>query len=98
LPGEYLASAAVDCPVSSGFHVFMGEHQMKKLTLCIDNLQVESFPTLELVGRASGTVHARQGAAQAVVLGFAGTDASNCASCDTCKGSNCCGCANSTAA
>jgi len=71
---------------------------MKKLTLCMDDLQVESFPTLALVERASGTVYARQGAGRAVLLGFAETDASNCASCDTCKGPNCCGCANSTAA
>jgi hypothetical protein len=71
---------------------------MKKLTLRMDDLQVESFPTLGLVRRETGTVHARQGAAEAIVLGFAGTDASNCATCDTCKGPNCCGCADSTAA
>jgi hypothetical protein len=71
---------------------------MTKLKLRMDDLHVESFPTLSLVERETGTVHARQGAAQGVVLGFAETDASNCASCDTCKGPNCCGCANSTAA
>jgi hypothetical protein len=71
---------------------------MNKLKLDMDDLQVESFPTLVLAPRESGTVHARQGAADAVILGFADTDASNCASCDTCKGDNCCGCANSTQA
>jgi hypothetical protein len=71
---------------------------MNKLKLSMDDLQVESFPTLERAPRERGTVHARQGAADAVILGFAETDASNCASCDTCKGPNCCGCANSTQA
>lgn len=71
---------------------------MNKLKLCMDELQVESFPTLALVEREAGTVHARQGAPQGVILGFAETDASNCATCDTCKGPNCCGCANSTVA
>lgn len=69
---------------------------MTKLKLHMDDLRVESFPVLEMVARASGTVHARQGAA--VVLGFAETDASNCRTCDTCVGPNCCGCADSTAA
>ena len=71
---------------------------MNKLRLSMDDLRVESFPTLELVPRESGTVHARQGAAEAVIRGFAETDASNCRTCDTCQGPNCCGCADSTAA
>lgn len=63
---------------------------MKKLTLSLDALAVESFEPLAAVPAYAGTVQARG----------AGTDASNCATCDTCQGPNCqgCGCKDSTAA
>jgi hypothetical protein len=69
---------------------------MKKLRLSIDALQVETFQPLALALPEFGTVRARQ--AEDGPAYAAGTDASNCATCETCQGGNCCGCANSTAA
>jgi hypothetical protein len=68
---------------------------MKKLRLSMDALQVETFETLTLAWREVGTVQARVAVANAAYADE-GTDASNCATCDTCQGPNCCGCANST--
>jgi hypothetical protein len=69
---------------------------MKKLTLTLDALRVESFQTHTVTWREFGTVRARQ--AEGGPRHAAGTEASNCATCDTCQGPNCCGCADSTAA
>ena len=70
---------------------------MKKLRLSMDALKVETFETHTVVWPMRGTVQAR---VAVVNIAFAdeGTDASNCATCDTCQGPNCCGCADSTAA
>ncbi|HYW12059.1 MAG TPA: hypothetical protein VE871_08880 [Longimicrobium sp.] len=70
---------------------------MKKLRLSMDALQVETFETLTVVWREVGTVQAR-GAVANAMHADEGTEASNCATCDTCQGPNCCGCANSTEA
>lgn len=70
---------------------------MKKLRLSMDALQVETFEPLALAWRERGTVQARAAVANPAYAGE-GTEASNCATCDTCVGPNCCGCANSTAA
>lgn len=69
---------------------------MKKLRLRMDELRVETFETMAIDLPEFGTVRARQ--AEDGPAYAAGTDASNCATCDTCVGPNCCGCANSTAA
>ncbi|HEU4456987.1 MAG TPA: hypothetical protein VFR81_28215 [Longimicrobium sp.] len=58
---------------------------MKKLRLSLDALTVDSFETYP-VPRFEGTVHARA----------EGTDASNCATCETCQGPHCCACRDST--
>ncbi|HEU0302452.1 MAG TPA: hypothetical protein VFR37_23535 [Longimicrobium sp.] len=68
---------------------------MKKLTLSIDELQVATFQTLPDRTPELGTVRARQAEDG---YAFAATDASNCASCETCQGPNCCGCRDSTVA
>ena len=47
---------------------------MKKLTLDLDTLAVESFGTEDAARRWAGTVEARDGE----------TDASNCPTCDSC--------------
>ena len=70
---------------------------MKKLRLSMDALQVETFETLTLPPSVSGTVQGRQRVVNAV-YGDEGTDASNCATCDTCQGPNCCNCNQSTVA
>jgi hypothetical protein len=68
---------------------------MKKLRLSMDELRVETFQTMTAAWPEAGTVRARQGEAGAW---FAGTgEPSNCDTCETCKGPNCCGCADSTA-
>ena len=51
---------------------------MKKLRLSIDTLAVDSFET-HAAAPAGGTVEAHD----------AGTDPSNCATCETCVGDNC---------
>jgi hypothetical protein len=63
---------------------------MKKLRLSLDALAVETFETYAGFVPPMGTVQARAD----------GTDASNCATCDTCGDANCpkCGCRDSTAA
>ena len=72
---------------------------MKKLRLSMDALRVETFETLTLPWREFGTVQARQaGGNAAFAAADEDTDASNCRTCDTCQGPNCCGCANSTEA
>jgi hypothetical protein len=61
---------------------------MRKLTLNLDALAVDSFePDTAALGYA-GTVRAHDGE----------TDASNCATCDTCQGDNCKGLGNHPAA
>jgi hypothetical protein len=51
----------------------------KKLRLSLDALAVETFGTEETPRRWAGTVKAHD----------AETDASNCATCETCVGDNC---------
>ena len=70
---------------------------MRKLKLGMDALKVETFETLSLPWREFGTVQARQAAGNPAFA--ADTDASNCATCDTCVGDNCnCKCNQSTVA
>lgn len=52
---------------------------MKKLRLNLDALAVETFGTEVAARRWAGTVEAHA----------AGTDPSNCATCETCVGDNC---------
>ena len=70
---------------------------MKKLKLGMDALRVETFETLALALPEVGTGQARQGMVNAFAADE-GTEASDCASCDTCQGPNCDAgkCANST--
>lgn len=51
---------------------------MRKLSLGLESLAVESFET-HAAPPGAGTVEAHE----------AGTEASNCATCDTCVGDNC---------
>ncbi len=71
---------------------------MKKLRLTMDALRVETFETLTLPWRAFGTAQPRPAGGSVFAAADEDTDASNCRTCDTCQGPNCCGCADSTAA